>query len=190
MKALFLLGLAMVAAGPAQAGSPAETPAGTAAREAANYDTLLKFYPRRALAAREQGLVGFTMRIDKEGHPTNCQVTHSSGHRQLDQETCSLMLIHGVFKPVKDAAGNKVNQVTEGVVNWKIPGGDTGLVAVPVEVAAADAPEKMICKRALKTGSLADYERTCMTRRDWKRMSDQMKEPWEEIKRNAITNGS
>ena len=29
-----------------------------------------------------------------------------------------------------------------------------------------------------------------MTRRDWKRMSDQMKEPWEEIKRNAITNGN
>jgi hypothetical protein len=105
----------------------------------------------------------------------------------LDEETCQLILIHAVFKPVKDAAGNKVNQVSEGVINWKIPGGRDGPLAAPMQVTAATAPEKMICKRALKTGTLADYERTCMTKTEWKRFSDQMKEPWEEIKRNAIT---
>ena len=36
------------------------------------------------------------------------------------------MLIHGVFKPVKDAEGNKVNEVTEGAVNWKIPADPSG----------------------------------------------------------------
>jgi len=190
MKALVVLGLAMATAVAAQAGAAAETPAATIAREAANTDTLLKYYPRRALAAREQGLVGFTIRLDKAGHPTNCEVTHSSGHRLLDEETCSLMLIHGVFKPVTDATGNRVSEVTEGVVNWKIPGVDGGPVVAPTKVASANAPDKMICKRELKTGTLADYERTCMTRSEWKRMSDQMKEPWEEIKRNAITSGN
>ena len=29
-----------------------------------------------------------------------------------------------------------------------------------------------------------------MTKRDWQRLSDQMKEPWEEIKRGAITSGN
>ncbi len=190
MKALGILALSILASVGAQAAPGGETPAATAAREAANTETLLKYYPRRALAAREQGLVGFTIRLDKAGHPTNCEVTHSSGHRLLDEETCALMLIHGVFKPVTDASGNRVSEVTEGVVNWKIPGVDGGPVVAPTKVAAANAPDKMICKRELKTGSLADYERTCMTRSEWKRMSDQMKEPWEEIKRNAVTNGN
>lgn len=185
MKALVILGLAMVAAGAAHAESPGETPVATAAREAANFDTLMKYYPSRALAAREQGLVGFNVRIDKAGQPTECEVTHSSGHRRLDDETCQLVLIHAVFKPVRDAAGDKANQVSEGVVNWKIPGADGAAVMVPTKVTAANAPEKMICKRALKTGSLVSYERTCMPRSDWKRMSDEMKEPWEDIKRNS-----
>ena len=190
MKSLVFLGMALVAAVPAAGGVPAESPASTAAREAANYDTLLKFYPRRALAAREEGLVGFTMTLDKAGHPTDCQVTHSSGHRLLDEETCALMLIHGVFKPARNEAGNKAAHVTEGVVNWKLPGSGAVKPVVPTQMAIADAPEKMICKRSLRIGTLADYERTCMKRSEWKRMSDQMKEPWEEIKRNAITNGN
>lgn len=183
MKALGLLVLAMVA-------TPvlAETPAEKVLREAANFDTMQKYYPKRALAAGEQGLVGFKIRLDKDAQPTNCEVTHSSGHRQLDEETCQIILSHAVFKPVKDAAGNKINQVTEGVVNWKIPGAATALGPM-TEVVVADA-DKMICKRELKTGTLADYERTCMKKSEWRRMSDQMKEPWEEIKRNAETRGN
>ena len=81
-----------------------------------------QYYPARARKAGEQGLVGFNIRIDKEGQPTNCEVTHSSGHRHLDDETCQLVLIHAKFKPMKDAEGHKINFVTEGVVNWQIPG--------------------------------------------------------------------
>ncbi len=189
MKAFGILALALLASVGAQAGAQSESPSKKAIREASNYDTLLKYYPKRALAAGEQGMVGFTIRIDKNAHPTNCEVTHSSGHRLLDEETCALMLIHGVFKPVKDDSGNKVNQVSEGVVNWKIPGAG-GAVVRPVAVLASNAPDKMICKRELKTGTLADYERTCMTKSEWRRFSDEMKEPWEEIKRNAQTNGN
>jgi TonB family protein len=188
MKVLGLLGLALLASAPALALQ--ETPAGKAAREAQNYDTLLKYYPARAMAAREQGLVGFKVRLDKAGQPTNCEVTHSSGHRLLDEETCQLILIHAVFKPVKDAAGNKTNQVSEGVVNWKIPGAGGAVPAAPIAVVASNAPEKMICKRELRAGTLADFERTCMTRSEWKLFSEQMKEPWEEIKRNARTRGN
>lgn len=186
MKAIAFLGLALLASAAAQA----ETPSEKAVREAKNYDTLLQYYPKRALAAGEQGLVGFTIRLDKAGHPTNCEVTHSSGYRQLDDETCQLMLIHGVFQPVKDSDGNKTNQVTEGVVNWKIPGAAATTVA-PVKVSAANAPEKMICKRELKQGTLAGYERTCMTKREWQRLSDEMKQPWDDIQgKKGMTNGN
>ena len=186
MKVFAILGLALLSS----AAASAETPIQAQARNAQNFDTLVKYYPPRARAAGEQGLVGFKVRLDKDGQPTNCEVTHSSGHRLLDEETCQLILSHAVFKPVKDAAGHKVNLVSEGVINWKIPGAPAAPLVAPKAVTASNAPEKMICKRALKTGSMADFERTCMTRREWKRMSDEMKEPWEEIKRNASTMGN
>src|SRR5688572_386371 len=122
MKALAMLGLTLVVAVPAQAANPVETPEAKARREAQNFDTLLKYYPRRALAAGEQGLVAFKLSIDRAGHPTACEVTHSSGHRQLDNETCQLILSHAVLKPLTDSNGERKPHVTEGVVNWKIPG--------------------------------------------------------------------
>jgi protein TonB len=177
MKAIGILGLALVAAATAQA----ETPAERNARLAQNWDTLQQYYPARARKAGEQGLVGFNIRIDKDGHPTNCEVTHSSGYRSLDDETCQLVLIHAKFKPMKDAQGHKINFVTEGVVNWQIPGASGPTVPMtPIAVTAANAPEKMICKRNVKIGTLAGSERTCMTKRDWERMSDDMMAPYEE----------
>lgn len=185
MKAIGFMGLALLASVAVQA----ETPAEKAVREAKNYDTLMQYYPKRALAAGEQGLVGFTIRLDKAGHPTNCEVTHSSGYRELDDETCQLMLIHGVFNPVKDGDGNKTNQVAEGVVNWRIPGAAKNTVA-PVKVSAATAPEKMICKRTLRMGTLADYERTCMTKTEWRRYTDEMKQPYDDMQgKKGMTTG-
>ena len=177
MKAIGILGLVLVAAATAQA----ETPAEQTARLAQNWDTLQQYYPARARRAGEQGLVGFSIRIDKAGHPTNCEVTHTSGYRSLDDETCQLVLIHAKFKPMKDAEGHKINFVTEGVVNWQIPGASGPMIpATPAAVTAANAPEKMICKRNVKIGTLAGSERTCMTKRDWERMSDEMMAPYEE----------
>jgi TonB family protein len=172
------------------AGAQAETPAAKAQREAQNFETLTKFYPARARAAGEQGLVGFTIRLDTAGQPTSCEVTHSSGHRLLDEETCSLVLTHAVFQAEKDAEGNKISVTREGVINWKIAGAAAAPVAAPVLVTASTKPEKMICKRALRSGSLAGYERTCMPKREWLLMSDQMKQPYEDLQgAKGFTNG-
>jgi TonB family protein len=177
MKANGILGLALVVAATAQA----ETPAEQSAQLAQNWETLQQYYPARARKAGEQGLVGFSIRIDKAGQPTNCEVTHTSGYRQLDDETCQLVLIHAKFKPMKDTQGNKINFVTEGVVNWQIPGASGPAVpAIPPVVTAANAPEKMICKSNVRIGTLAGSERTCMTKREWQRMTDEMKEPYDE----------
>lgn len=186
MKAIALTGMALLLSVAVQA----ETPVEKTAREAQNYDTLLQYYPKRALAAGEQGLVAFKVRIDKAGQPTSCEVTHTSGYRQLDDETCQLILSHGVFKPVKDSEGNKTNQVAEGVVNWKIPG-STAKVVAPLKVTASNAPEKMICKRELRQGTLAGYERTCMTQTEWRRLSDEMKQPYDDIQgKKGMTSGN
>jgi TonB family protein len=134
-----------------------------------NWDTFMKLYPKRALAAGEQGLVAFKLTLDRNGHPSECQVTHSSGHKLLDNETCELLMMHAVFAPPKDADQNRVAVFrTEGVINWRLPGNESKLVS-PVKLAKADPLDKKVCKRSVRTGTLAGFERTCMTVREWDR---------------------
>src|SRR5689334_21537863 len=87
-------------------GSAGAAQAKVAADQLNNWDTLMKLYPKRALAAREQGLVGFRITLDHSGHPTAFTVTHTSGHSLLDNETCDVLLNHADLQPPRDAQGN------------------------------------------------------------------------------------
>jgi outer membrane biosynthesis protein TonB len=53
-------------------------------RDAKNWEVLHSMYPKRALENREEGLVGFTVKIDAAGSATECKVTHSSCHPLID----------------------------------------------------------------------------------------------------------
>jgi protein TonB len=149
-----------------------------AARNATNWDVFLKLYPPRALAAREEGAVGFLVTLDKVGNVTGCEVTHSSGHPLLDQETCNIVTLHAQFSP--DPSGSAQTRTHEGLIAWKLPQSTTQL-AVPAPVTATSAPEKVICKRTVKIGTLAGFERTCMTPTEWARQTDEMKQVYEEF---------
>lgn len=149
---------------------------------AANADSwavFQKLYPRRALAAREEGAVGFKVTIDKAGTVTGCQVTRSSGHPLLDQETCTLITLNAQFQPEPDLTGSQV-RTRDGTIAWKLPASGTQLAA-PKAIAAAEAPAKVICKRTVRTGTISGFERTCMTQREWTRQGDEMKQPWEDM---------
>ena len=41
---------------------------------------------------------------------------------------------------------------------------------------AAGNPDKIVCKRFVKTGSLADAYRTCKTKREWERERDNLRQ--------------
>ena len=156
----------------------AATPAPEAvARDSANEEVILSQYPERARAAGEQGSVGFKVALDREGYATSCEVTQSSGYKRLDQETCDLILNRATFKGVRGSDGRKTNMVTTGVVNWRLPN-TAPMVASPLKIAATPKPEKKICRRKVKTGSLADYERHCATAAEWARMSQQTQREW------------
>jgi TonB family protein len=158
-------------------------------RDAKNWEVLHSMYPKRALAAREEGLVGFIVKIDAAGSPTSCQVTHTSGHQLLDQETCQLIMVHANFKRPEGISLSQQRSY-EGVVNWKLP--STPLAAVPAAPKAIDvaaAPEKMICKRTLKTGSNAAFERTCMTPSQWQKASEQTQDWWREQGKRGFSCG-
>ena len=136
-------------------------------------------YPPRALAAGEEGPVFFTVTLDKDAHPTNCQVTHGSGHPLLDEETCDLIVQHAVFGKSRDSNGRLLT-VAEGVVNWTLP----GHAPAPINLSPAAAtgkPEPQVCKRTVRVGTLSGFERTCMTPSQWAKQSDEMKQSWEEL---------
>ncbi|GAA4718127.1 energy transducer TonB [Sphingomonas lutea] len=160
------------------------------ARDMANLSVLQSYYPARALAAREQGPVGFRVKIDASGQPTECQVTQSSGYPLLDKETCDLITLRAVFKRAEGVSGSQVS-THDGVVNWKLPDSmSIKTLTSPQRVATAVAPEKKICKKSVKTGSLVATERVCMTSSQWKRQSDESKQFWEENSRKGSTSGN
>lgn len=166
----------------------AQGPDAQAARNAANWDVFQKLYPPRALAAREEGAVGFTVTLDSKGAVTGCQVTHSSGHPLLDQETCNLVTLHAQFQP--DAGIGSSQTVTHaGLIAWKLPASATTL-STPTAI-NSDPLNKMICKKTVRIGTLAAFERTCMTQREWSRQSDDSKEMWADVQgKKGSTSGN
>jgi hypothetical protein len=47
--------------------------------------------------------------------------------------------------------------------------------------AAKGGPDKLICKRQVKTGSLASVERTCYTKAEWQRLANETRNAWQEM---------
>lgn len=155
--------------------APAPAPAQTVTT---NWEVFQKLYPPRAIAAHEEGLVGFVVTLDNQGAVRRCQVTHSSGHPLLDEETCKLITMNAVFKPDPGLSPSQT-KTSEGVINWKLPA-SVATPAPPKPVAVAAAPEKMICKKSIRIGTLAAVERTCMTPSEWSKQSDAQKQFWDE----------
>lgn len=163
----------------APAPSSAQAPDPAAARDAQNWQVFQKLYPARAIAAKEEGAVGFTVTIDSKGYVKECMVTHTSGHPLLDQETCKLITLHAEFKPMPELSGSQ-SRTSEGVIAWKLPESTTVLAAPRVLANASDL-DRMVCKKSIRTGTIGGVDRTCLTKREWAKQADEMKEPWDEM---------
>ena len=159
----------------------------TGASNASQWEIFQKFYPARAIAAREEGAVGFRVTLDSKGQVAGCEVTHSSGYPRLDGETCELIALHAQFSPDQNISGGQ-SRTHEGVIAWKLPASSTSLV--PPQPVKASALDKVVCKKQIRTGTLGGIERTCMTMREWGRQADELRQPWEELQgRKGVTNG-
>src|SRR3954452_6199236 len=157
----------------------AQAHAADSTQDALNWEIFQKLYPPRALAAHEEGAVGFTVTLDSKGAVTGCHVTHSSGHPLLDEETCKLITMNAQFNPDPNVSASQT-RTHEGLIAWKLPAWATALQP-PKPVVAAAAPEPLVCKKALRAGSLASFERTCLTPRQWATQSDDMKQPYADM---------
>ena len=68
-------------------------------------------YPRAARRARLEGRVRVHFTVDTNGRATDCRVTRSSGHPELDTTTCRLIERRYRFEPARDARGRPVPEV-------------------------------------------------------------------------------
>ena len=65
-------------------------------------------YPDAASRANIGGTVEARLTITAEGRVSDCQVTRSSGRRDLDETTCRLILRRFRFHPARNAAGEAI----------------------------------------------------------------------------------
>ena len=99
------------------------------------------------------------------------------------------MTLNAGFKPDPNLAPSQT-KTSEGVIDWKLPDGKTVLAASGPTVVTG-VPEKVVCKKSLKTGSLASYERTCLTPTEWAKQSQEAKAEWEEMQgKRGSTHGN
>lgn len=98
-------------------------PAVAPARAKANLVSLFsdQDYPAAALAAREQGVVGFALDVGANGRVAACAVTRSSGSAALDDATCRVLRSRARFTPALDSAGAPTADRMLGRIIWRLP---------------------------------------------------------------------
>ncbi len=67
-----------------------------------------KDYPRDLAQAGIGGTVWVRFAVETNGHATNCAVTRSSGHAELDEATCRVIEQRYRYKPAADRSGRPV----------------------------------------------------------------------------------
>ncbi len=78
-------------------------------------------YPSRALQQEREGTTGFRVTVGPNGRVTDCQISQSSGHPDLDQATCTNVTRRARFDPALDGNGNPTTGTYSNRVRWQIP---------------------------------------------------------------------
>ncbi len=109
-----------------EAAACADPEAVTPARAKANLVSLFsdQDYPADAVAARQQGDVGFILDVGPNGRVSGCTITRSSGSAVLDDATCRLIRSRARFTPALDATGATVPDRIAGKIKWTLPPGE------------------------------------------------------------------
>lgn len=67
------------------------------------------------------GKARFRLEIAADGRVTNCIITGSSGHSQLDAATCALVSKRAKFQPARGNGGEPVAGTYSNAIDWQLP---------------------------------------------------------------------
>lgn len=136
----------------------------SAAEITADADWVMRNYPAESLARGEQGVVAFQVALGRDGFIQSCVVSRSSGYPRLDRATCDIIVGHARFP------NGRTNRSVDGKLAWRHPAGGAVMSPPPVAVSAgALESQRLLCRRATRTGSLNTKTTYCLTRADWSR---------------------
>ena len=77
-------------------------------------------YSSRAMRLGMEGVTRFTLTIGADGRVSDCQVTGSSGHAELDTAACQLIAKRARFEPARNDKGDKIAGSYSSAVRWTI----------------------------------------------------------------------
>lgn len=80
-------------------------------------------YPAEAMRQGHEGTSGFRLAYDATGRTTGCEITSPSGHAELDEATCRLLIERARFIPGRDAEGAQIGGTYSNRIRWRIPEG-------------------------------------------------------------------
>ena len=106
---------------PAAPPPPRFTPTGAVPRGQPGSWATTNDYPPRAMREEREGTAGFRVTVGPDGRVTDCQITSSSGHADLDQATCDNVRRRARFTPAKDGEGQPTTGSYSNRVRWVIP---------------------------------------------------------------------
>jgi TonB family protein len=107
---------------------PARAPAGQAAPgQATQGDLRTVFsaddYPASAQANGEEGTVQAKLTVSTSGRVSACEIVRSSGHKSLDDATCSVLQRRARFTPARAADGRPIaSTVVSPPIVWRLEG--------------------------------------------------------------------
>jgi protein TonB len=67
------------------------------------------------------GKARFRLDVAADGRVTNCAITGSSGHPQLDAATCALVSKRAKFQPARGSEGEPVAGSYSNAIDWQLP---------------------------------------------------------------------
>ena len=106
---------------PAAPPPPRVTPKGASPKGNPGNWATTNDYPSRALREEREGTTGFRVTVGPDGRVTDCTVTSSSGHADLDQATCDNVRRRARFNPATDGEGQPTSGSYSNRVRWVIP---------------------------------------------------------------------
>ena len=101
--------------------APRVTPKGAVPRGNPGTWATTNDYPSRALREERAGTTGFKVNVGPDGRVTDCQITSSSGHADLDEATCANVRRRARFTPATDGEGQPTSGTYSNRVRWVIP---------------------------------------------------------------------
>jgi len=75
-------------------------------------------YPAGGNTTVHQGTVEFALPITSDGTLINCEIILSSGYKELDDQTCKIMLTRAKFHPAMTSSGIEMNGIYRNFLRW------------------------------------------------------------------------